>query len=150
MNIDGVRCPHLGEDLVEPLKWPVQMNFDPARSRGDHLSPVLDSPALHEADTDRAHTSQLENLLEALVHRLRELLREKLVVEDAHYAARRDLAHRSRMPVVSEVGVHALNENTALRETLGVDLATDVEETDAASDVSSSLFDDAVSVYVGE
>ena len=52
--------------------------------------------------------------------------------------------------MVSEVRVHALNENTALRETLGVDLATDVEKTDAASDVTSRLFDDAVSVYVGE
>ena len=150
MNINWVRGTHLCEDLVQPLQWPVQVNFDPARRRGHHLPTILHPPPLHEADSYGAHPSQLEHLLKTLVHRLRQLLGEKLVVEHAHDATGRDLADSRRMPVVSEVRVHTLDKDTALRQTLCVDLSSDVEKTNASSDVSPCLFDDAVPVDVGE
>lgn len=63
------------------------MQFDPAGGRSDGLSTVFRAPALHKAHTDRAHTRQLVNRLEALRHRLREQRRELLVVEDFQIAS---------------------------------------------------------------
>lgn len=114
MNINWVRGTHLREDLIQPLQRPVQMNFDPARCRGHHLPTIFHPPSLHEADSYGAHPSQLEHLLETLVHGLCQLLGEKLVVEHAHDAAGRDLADGRRVPVVSEVRVHTLDKDAAL------------------------------------
>ena len=124
------------------------MNFDPARSRRHHLPPIFNAPALHEADSNGAHTREFEDFLEALVDRLCQLVSKELVVEDTHYAARRDLAYRCRVPVVAHVRVHALDEDAALGEALCVDLSSDVKQPDPSPDVSPRLFDDSVAVDV--
>ena len=48
------------------------------------LSAVLNPPALDEADADVAHSGELVHCLKALVHGLRQLVSEVLVVEDTH------------------------------------------------------------------
>ena len=126
------------------------MDLDPTWSGCDHLPTVLHPPALDEANSDGAHASELEDLLEPLVHRLCQLVGKELVVKDAHDAAGRDLADGRRVPVVPHVGVHTLHEDAALGEALGVDLPSHVEEPHSPADVPPCLLDDCIPVYVGE
>lgn len=58
---------HLGQNFVQPLQGPVQMQLDPARSACDSLPPVLSSPAFDKAHADSAHPGELVNGLKALV-----------------------------------------------------------------------------------
>lgn len=60
--------PHLRQHLVQPLQGSVEMDLNPARSRGDVLPMVLGPPALHERGPDGAHFRQLVDRFEAMVH----------------------------------------------------------------------------------
>ena len=71
----------MGEDAIEPLQRPVEVQFNPARRRRDSLAPVLGAPALDKTHADRAHSRQLVDGFESLADRLRQQGGELLVVE---------------------------------------------------------------------
>ena len=58
---------HLGQHLVEPLQWAVEVYLHPAGRVRDGLPPVVHSPAFHEADANGAHSCQLVDCLKAIV-----------------------------------------------------------------------------------
>lgn len=57
----------MGEDPIQPLQRSVEVQLDPAGSRGDCLPAVLGAPALDKTHADGAHPGQLVHGLEALV-----------------------------------------------------------------------------------
>lgn len=128
---DGiVRGPHLCQDFVQPLKWSIEMDFDPARCAGDILAMVLRSPTLHEAHSDRAHLGEFINSLKSMVDRLGEKSRKLLVVEDLQAASRRYLADGGRMEAVAVITVAALDKDAAVAQALCVYFTSDVVQVD--------------------
>lgn len=105
---------HLSEHLIQPLQRSIQVNLDPAGSRGDVLSVVFRPPALHEAQANSTHLGQLKNCLVAVCDWLTEHLSKLLVVEDLETAAWWDLAHSGGVEAVVAVAVTTLHENAAL------------------------------------
>lgn len=78
---------------------------------------------LHKAHTDGTHLCELVDDLKAVVDRLGEELGKQLVVKDLEAAAAGDLAHGGGVEAMLEVTVAALDEDAAVAQTLGVDLA---------------------------
>ena len=59
------------------------------------------------------------------------------------------ISYRGRMPSISVVAVGRLNEDGRVGLTLGEHLAPDVVEANALADMTSRVFDDVASIYVG-
>jgi len=108
------------------MKWPVEVDFDPAWSAGDVLPMVLGAPALHKTESYRAHLGQFKHCLVAAGDGLRQQLGKVLIVEDTQTAAWRDLADGGRMKAVVLVAVSTLNENTRIAQALGEHLTANV------------------------
>ena len=117
---------HLCQHFIKPMKWSIKMDFDPAGGACDILSVVLGAPALHKAQSYRAHLGQLEYGLVATWDGLSKQMCKVLIVEDAETAARRDLTDGRRMKAVILVAVPTLNENTRVTQALGIHLTTNI------------------------
>lgn len=65
-----VRRPHLGEHLIEPLQWPMQMYLNPTRCRCNILTMIFSTPTLYKGHAYCAHFRQLIDCFEPAVHRL--------------------------------------------------------------------------------
>lgn len=141
---------HLDKNLIEPLQWPMKMNFDPTRSRSYVLSVIFSAPSFNETHSDRTHFRKLIYCLEAMIDRLRKQLRELLIVKDFQGAPRRYLANSARMKAVMMIAVSRLNEDRRVREAFSVDLTTDIIQMNALSDVTSSVFDCAIAIDVAQ
>lgn len=61
-----------------------------------------------------------------MVNRLGEELGEQLVVKNLEAAAAGDLAHRGGVKAVLEITIAALDEDTAVAQTLCVDFPSDI------------------------
>ena len=110
-----MRRSHLGEDFIQPLQGPIEMNFNPARCRRHVLAMVFRTPAFHKAHADRTHLGELVHRLEAVIDRLTEELGKLAVVEDLEGTARRDFAHGSWVEIVVVVALTGLDKNAAVR-----------------------------------
>ena len=107
-----VWCTHLGQNLVEPVERPIEMDLHPARCRGNVLAMILSAPTFHEAEAHCAHLGELEDSLIAALHGVGELACKVPVVEDTETASWRYLAHCRQMKTVMLVAVATLNEDT--------------------------------------
>ena len=81
------------------------MDLNPTRSTGDCLSPIISSPALDEADSNRTHPSELVDCLESFMDGLSKALGEILIVEHLEVVAWGNLADCCWMPASNEVSV---------------------------------------------
>lgn len=111
-------------------------------------SPILSSPSFYKRHSNGAHPRQLVNGFKTLWHRLRQQRSELLIVENFQVASGWNFANCRRMPTVARITVRTLNEDARVTETLSKDLATDVVQPDAFSDVSSRLLYNLVAVHV--
>lgn len=102
----------------------MQMNLNPAGGAGHILTVVFSTPALNKAHADGTHFSELIDDLKAVVNGLGEELGKQLVVEDLEAAATGDLTHGCGVEAMLEITVAALDEDTAVAQTLCVHLTT--------------------------
>lgn len=126
------------------------MNLNPARCRGYILTMVLCTPTLDKAHTDGTHLGEFVDHLKAMVDVLGEEGSKLLVVEDLERASWRDLADRGRMEAVPMVAVTALDKDTAVTETLCIDLTSNIVQMDTFSDVSPCILYGGIAVDVRE
>lgn len=135
-----VRRAHLTKDTVQPLKGTVQMKLYPAGRACHCLTPVFGAPALDKADSNSAHVSKRVDRLEAIVDTLFQQCRKVLIIEDFQIATWWNFTDRSRMPVVHVVTVGRLDEDCAVTQTLGKNLASNVVESNTVANVPASEF----------
>ena len=81
---------------------------------------------LDKAHADGAHLGELIDDLKAVVDRLGEELGKQLVVEDLEAAAAGDLTHSGGVETMLEITVAALDEDTAVAQTLCIHLAAHI------------------------
>lgn len=128
----------------------MQVDFDPTRS-GSHVLPVvLRPPALDERHPNSAHLRQLVDRFEAVVHALREQLRELSVVKDFQRASRWNLTDGRRMEAMMMIAVATLDEDRRVRQTLRVDLPTNVVQMHAFTYVTPRVLYGRIPVHVAE
>ena len=121
-----VWCAHLRQHFVKPMKWSIEVDFDPARRACDILSVVLGTPALHKTQPYCAHLRQLKYSLVAVRDRLWQQPGKVLIVKDTQTAAGRYLTDGRRVKAVVLVAVTALNENARVTQTFRKHLTTNV------------------------
>lgn len=141
---------HLGQNLVQPLEGPVQMQLDPAGGARHCLPSVLCSPAFDKTHANGAHPGQLINSLEPLVHRLSQQCCKLLVVEDLQVTAWGDFTDCCRMPAIPLITVRALNKDGAIAKTFSKHFPTNIIQPDSSSYMSSGHLDGGVAVDVGQ
>lgn len=61
---------HLREHFIEPLQWPMQVYFNPARCRCNILTMIFSTPTLHKGHAYCTHFCELIDSFESTVDRL--------------------------------------------------------------------------------
>lgn len=84
------------------------------------------NPYFNKAHSNSTHLGQLIHHFKAMIDWLGKQLGEELVVEDLQAAATGDLADRGWVKTMLVVTVAALHKNTAVTDTFGINLPTDV------------------------
>lgn len=123
------------QDFVQPLERPIEVQLDPTGRGSDGLATIFRAPAFDETHPNRAHPRQLVNRFKPLTDALRQQRRKFLVIEDLEIATGWNFADGGGMPAVALIAVGRLDEDGRLGKTFGENLAADVVETDAASNV---------------
>ena len=166
---------HLGQDAVQPLQRPIEVQLNPAWCGGDSLPTIFRTPPLDKTHADGATPRQLIDGLKALIHWLRKECCKLLVVEDLQVTARRNLTHlqlykiwtlngfsytrtrkkggyiyRSWMPSVSLVAIWWLHKNRWLGKTLCKDFSSNVVESYPFANMSAGLLNHWIAVDIRE
>lgn len=89
----------------------MEVDLDPARSRGHILTMIFGPPTFDKGHAYRTHLCQLIDSFETMIDALRQQLRELPVIEDLQRAIRRYLTHRRRVEAVVVIAVSTLDEN---------------------------------------
>lgn len=105
---------HLSEYFIQPLKWAVEVNLNPAGGTCYILTMILCTPALNKAHPDSAHFCQFIHRLETMVYRLGQQLSKLLVVEDLQAASAGYFTDSCWMESMMIVAVATLNKNAAV------------------------------------
>lgn len=84
------------------------------------------NPYFNKAHSNSTHLGQFIHHFETVIDRLGKQLGEELVVEDLEAAATGDLADRGWVETMLVVTVATLHKNTAVTDTFGVNLPTDI------------------------
>ena len=69
------------QNLVQPLKGSIEVDFDPTGNGGDRLTPVLGSPPFHETDPDGTHLGHVEHRLVPLINGIGQIVNKFLIGE---------------------------------------------------------------------
>lgn len=106
----------MGQYFVQPLQWPIEMNFNPAWSAGHILPVILCPPAFHKAHSYGAHLCEFIDCLESMVYRLRQKSCKFLVVENFETTSRRYFADCGWMEAMTVVAVATLYKDAAVAQ----------------------------------
>lgn len=138
------------EHLVQPLKWTMQMHFDPAR-RARHVLPmVLGTPAFDKTHSNCAHFRQLIYRLKTVIDTRGKQLRKFGIIEYPQRASSRYFAYSRRVEAVVVIAVTRLHKDRTVRQTLGVHLAIHIVQMYTLADMTSCVLYGRVAVDVAK
>lgn len=145
-----LRRVHVLEDLIQPLKWSVEMDLNPTRSGCHILSMVLSSPSFDEGHSDDAVLGQVIDCFEPLIRRPLQILVELCVFEDVQSAPWRDLAHCRLVESMNQVAVPGLDEDGCIGETLSIHFSSHIVQMDSFPYVSPRVLYRRVPIHIGQ
>jgi len=109
---------------------------------------VFGSPTFDKRHPDCAHFSEFEDCFVSVLNGLAEERSKFLVVEDLERAAGGDFADCCGVKSMVVVAVAGLNEDGAVRHTVGIHFAVQVGQLNTFPYVTSGVFDGGVSVDI--